>query len=205
MSAERQSFLPLGPGEAPILDVIRSFFGRGNRRRPREKFSRPACARRGALGRARRGGRRGARIERLTANLWGPHSSKKERACFSACLFVWSVRVRIVCLLFCCVASRIPQKKFGANVQSFQINKSISREAVQKKQVQNARVGNSRRMTAQRGGGRGWIDVNAYFKHQSPTKEVSAAPPGAVRVDPGPGPDEVSPDPGPTPGQPRAP
>ena len=101
LSAERQSFLPLGPGEAPILDVIRSFFGRGNRRRPRKKFSRPACARRGALGRARRGGRRGARIERLTANLWGPHSSKKERACFSACLFVWSVRVRIVCLLFC--------------------------------------------------------------------------------------------------------
>ena len=37
-------------------------------------------------------------------------------------------------------------------------------------------------------------------------KEVSAAPPGAVRVDPGPGPSEVSPDPGPNPGQePRAP
>ena len=42
-------------------------------------------------------------------------------------------------------------------------------------------------------------------KHWSPTKEVSAAPPGAVRVDPGHGPGEVSPDPGPTPGQPRAP
>ena len=43
----------------------------------------------------------------------------------------------------------------------------------------------------------------SMYKHQSPTKEVSAAPPGAVRVDPGPGPDEVSPDPGPTPGQPH--
>eukprot|EP00964_Phaeocystis_antarctica_P093814 scaffold60618_cov72-Phaeocystis_antarctica.AAC.1 len=35
-------------------------------------------------------------------------------------------------------------------------------------------------------------------KHQSPTKEVSAAPPRAVRVDPGHGPGEVSPDPGPS-------
>jgi len=42
-------------------------------------------------------------------------------------------------------------------------------------------------------------------QHQSPTKEVSAAPPGAVRVDPGHRPGEVSPDPGPTPGQPGAP
>ena len=40
-------------------------------------------------------------------------------------------------------------------------------------------------------------------KHESPMMEVSTAPPGAVRVDPGHGPGEVSPDPGPTPGRPH--
>ena len=41
-------------------------------------------------------------------------------------------------------------------------------------------------------------------KHLAPAKEVSAAPPRAMRVEPGHGPGEVSPDPGLTPGQPPA-
>ena len=37
-------------------------------------------------------------------------------------------------------------------------------------------------------------------KHLAPAKEVSAAPPRAMRVEPGHGPGEVSPDPGLAPG-----
>ena len=42
------------------------------------------------------------------------------------------------------------------------------------------------------------VPINCVHQSTVRKKEVSAAPPGAVRVDPGPGPGEVRPDPGPS-------